>query len=176
MATPVAIFLSGLAGSIIALWSIISAREVSRKKAAMEFLLASFDNQLYRDAYSTIRKLHSSADSEIEIFAYEQGLDEAGLKTRANILYLLNYHESIAVAINRGIFDELTVKETRFTSIVRTWKMTRQFVYKLREQLEIDTVYMEFEELAEHWKENPLNQRPPFAERKKRWWRFYQTN
>ena len=51
----------------------------------MDFLLSSFDNIIYKEAYNTIRKLHLSSETEIEKFAYEQGLDDDGIKSRTNI-------------------------------------------------------------------------------------------
>lgn len=172
--TPIAIIISGLLGSFIAIESIRSAREIARKKAAIDFLTTSQTNELIKDAFYLIVDLHRSHEQEIDKYAYVKD-DADHLKTRDNILYLLNNMENMSVAIKEGIYDEQTIKESRYTGVVRTWRMTRRFIYKMREQLELDTLYMEFEGLAERWQEHPLTPRQSLAERKSKWDAFFRT-
>ena len=171
--TALAIIISGLLGAFIAIKSIWSARDIAKKKAAIDFINASQSNVLLKTSFRKVFELHQSSEKEIEDYAYKKKDDSEHFEIQEHIQYLLNFLENMSVAIMQGIYDEQTIKESRYSGTMRVWRMTRRFIYKLREQLENDTVYMEFEDLAERWKDNPLKPKREWSQRRAGWLRFF---
>jgi len=158
--TPIIIGVSGFFASGFAGWSIYSARNIAKKKAAIDLMERSIENIVLTKATEKVRKIHLDSNIEIAVFAYGKKPDnhenDGFVRDRDAIRKVLNFHEHMAVGIKNNIYDEKVLKEQRYTSTVELWKMIESFVLKRREITKSDTLYQEFEVLAKKWKKNKL--------------------
>ena len=74
------------------------------------------------------------------------------------ILSVLNQLEFIAVGIRIGVFDEELYKQLCCHSVLKTWEAASGFVYELRKQTQIKTLYQDLEHLADRWENDPIKQ------------------
>lgn len=71
---------------------------------------------------------------------------------------MLNQLEFIAVGIRVGVFDEELYKELSCHSLIKSWEAASGFVYELRHQTGIKTLYQDLENLACRWEKDPIKQ------------------
>ncbi|HGC5183412.1 TPA: DUF4760 domain-containing protein, partial [Escherichia coli] len=75
---------------------------------------------------------------------------------RRKFQYILNFYERVAVSIREGIYDEKMIKRTSYTTVVETYDIAEPLIKAIRESINSDTTYQEFEWLVRRWKANPL--------------------
>ena len=73
------------------------------------------------------------------------------------ILTILNNHEFSASGIKDGVFDECTYKRMLCSVIIKDWNSLKAYITELRNTRNHQTLFQEFEWLANRWSENPLN-------------------
>ena len=75
---------------------------------------------------------------------------------RKAILKVLNNQEFIAVGIRLGVFDENVYKQSQCTNVLRLWDASRGFINELRSVDGKDTIFQDFERLANKWQNDPI--------------------
>ena len=75
---------------------------------------------------------------------------------RRKILHVLNNQEFIAVGIRLGAFDEKVYKQMQCSNVLKLWTATSGFIHELRKIDKKNTLFQDFEKLANRWEQNPI--------------------
>lgn len=152
---PLAILISGGFGAFIAWKSIISAREVARKREVMDFINDTQKDDYFVEGMAIIVDIHHHGEKHIENYAnpnfYRDDLEKD--KEARLIRYALNMIEHLSVGIGEGIFHEPLAYRIRRGAIIRTWHQTKRFVEQRREYSGNYNLYKELQSLAEAWED-----------------------
>lgn len=72
------------------------------------------------------------------------------------ILTVLNNQEFIAVGIREKAFSESIYKEMQCSNVLKIWRATKGFATELRTRESKNTLFQDFECLAERWEKTPI--------------------
>ena len=123
----------------------------SRQRAIIDLLIAQNTSPEYLQSLKTLRTLRENVDS-CQLAEYVRRDDE----TRGQILSVLSQLEFISVGIRLGVFDEALFKELSYSNVIENWKAAAGFVYELRRQTKMGTLFQDFEQLAHRWEKDPI--------------------
>ena len=133
--------------------AIEKAEQQARKRAIIDLLIAQKSDPNYIKDSKIVRALKSDNSS---CLANEINSPDSAKKDA--ILSVLNQLEFIAVGIRIGVFDEELYKQLCCHSVLKTWEAASGFVYELRKQTQIKTLYQDLEHLADRWENDPIKQ------------------
>lgn len=164
--------------AVIAYWTISSTRSISRERATLDTILA--DNKDIRlmeakaDMYAFVENANkyyerfqcnvsSSSDTENtrKTLAQICEVDEVDLTTceyqlKHKMMVVLNRHEFYAIGINNKLMDEGLFKRMHCSNFLKLWDRVNPAVTQMRAKVGKDTLFKDFENLANRWKANPL--------------------
>lgn len=149
-----AILVTGAIGLFSAWWSIVSARDIARKRAAMDAVMESRRDEKLRDGHRLINEIDQDKERSIELY-HQSDCDEP--ETRSKILYVLNHYENVAVAIHSNIYDESIFKRSECTIIRNLFVHCKPLIERIQRH-DSRTAYQELAALAEKWSEKPLSE------------------
>lgn len=75
---------------------------------------------------------------------------------RAHMLTVLNRYEFYAIGLNKNLLDEEMFKRMYCSTMLKFWGICNPAVSQLRETVKKDTLFKEYETLANRWKSNSL--------------------
>ncbi len=133
--------------------AIEKAEEQARKRAIIDLLIAQKSDPNYIKDSKIVRALKSDSTA---CLANEINSPDSAKKDA--ILSVLNQLEFIAVGIRIGVFDEELYKQLCCHSVLKTWEAASGFVYELRKQTHIKTLYQDLEYLSNRWEKSPIKQ------------------
>lgn len=142
-----------LLGVIVALYSVKSSRVIARKRQTADAILKMQHDSRRVDSLKRIRELHENDECNIRSYGKIDRRDSTEL---ADILYVLNYYEFVAVGICEGIFDDKMWKRANYSTVDKLWERVFGLVAELRMTRNQETMYQELEELVTRWRRNPL--------------------
>jgi hypothetical protein len=153
---PVVVAITGGVGAIIAIASIRASKKIARQKNAIDLLREYQGNDALRAGFNEVRLIYLASDKDARTFAHDdkQGTDEA-----KHLRDVLNYLEYVALGIELGIYDEETIKRLQFTTIMRAWRHTQDYVHKRRELKQQPTLYQELQALVQRRESDALKKR-----------------
>ncbi len=145
-------------GVVVAVVTIIYNLRTARKTLTAHFLFESRTDKEYRDALYVLRLTHQSGKSfrsyvfpPLNTFVTDEDVAE-----RRKFQYILNFYERVAISIKEGIYYEKMIKSTSYTTVIETWDIAEPFIRAIREKVNSETIYQEFEWLVNRWKKAPL--------------------
>ncbi|MDB5935665.1 MAG: phage associated protein [Massilia sp.] len=100
-----------------------------------------------------IETVYKLSDGKVR---FSQYLADTESSERRCILKVLNNHEFIATGIRTKAFDEKIYKLMQCSNVMKVWDSSRGIVNEIRTLECKDTLFQEFEWLAERWKESPV--------------------
>jgi hypothetical protein len=153
------------AAVVAAVWAILAARRIERRKAAAGVIFTSRKDDLLAKALRHITTLHND-EKNMPSFARKENLDSESSKS---IRYALNHYEYVSVGIAQGIYDEDIFKHSSYTTVTRLYTRTKTYIEEVRKVEGIKTIYQEFECLACRWIDNPLDPKTVRTVPAKRW-------
>ena len=121
----------------------------ARKRAIIDLLIAQKSDPNYIRDSKIVRALKDNKEISL---AAEVRNPQSPVKDA--VLSVLNQLEFIAVGIRVGVFDEELYKELSCHSLIKSWEAASGFVYELRHQTGIKTLYQDLEKLACRWKKD----------------------
>lgn len=140
-----AFLLSALAAVLV----ILHNGSLAKKRALVDLIIQQKSDA---DLNECIRKVYELAEKGNHI-SQLVGKDSPN---RRSVLKALNNHEFIAVGIRLKAFDEKVYKQLQYNNVVKMWSVTSGFVYELRKMDGKQTLFQDFETLAERWVRKPL--------------------
>lgn len=148
---------ASLIAAIIAIWGVITQRVIARRRATIDYITrqqSDGDLILARQKFIELSKdaaglAHWAAEAN-------ENTEQAGY-----IRLVMNEHELIAIAIQKGVIDYGMYKRWNKSSTIKYWNHGAPFVMALRHRLGNPAIFHEFEELV-GWlldKENKMPKR-----------------
>ncbi|HBS7745630.1 TPA: DUF4760 domain-containing protein [Klebsiella pneumoniae] len=147
-----------LFGVIVAIVTIIYNVRTAKKTQTAAFLFESRKDKDYIESLHILKKAHQSGKSFRSYVFPANGttVTDAEMDERRKFQYILNFYERVAVSIRQGIYNEEMIKRTSYTTVIETWDIAEPLIRAIREKINSDTTYQEFEWLATRWKKKKL--------------------
>lgn len=164
--------------AIIAVFTIRSAKAISKEKATLEIILSDNKDSSLTEAKSDLLlflknpqkfydeyhhrhpNLDKKDDNNLDLPAIlkkdKDDLIPAQEYIRTKMLTVLSRHEFYAIGINNGLLDERLFKRMSCSNFIQLWEQVSPAVNQMRTQNNKDTLFKDFELLATRWKANPL--------------------
>ena len=169
-------------GVFIAVWSILSQRKTAKLKETFSILSATFDCKVASTGVDIIRLIKDKNNDETgeklaNVFlASKFTIQEISpdnfhnnlkvSKVRQEKLLLLNYARQLIKYLNlidhmclgilSKVYDGELCKQASYNRVVSGWQVAQSFINKIRIDTPQETLYQDFEKIANEWKKNPL--------------------
>lgn len=145
-------------GVIVAVITITYNVCMAKKTQTAAFLFESRKDKDYVDSLHILKKAHESGKSFRSYVFPIAGtiISDEEMDERRKFQYILNFYERVAVSIRQGIYNEEMIKRTSWTTVIETWDIAEPLIRAIREKINSDTTYQEFEWLVKRWKKNRL--------------------
>lgn len=139
--------ISGVIGgvtAIIAIWGVVTQRQIARRRATLDHMSRSESDVALIAAK---KKFH-------ELARYSGGLaqwaDEDKVKSEEaqKVLFVLDHCELISIGIQRGILDYKIYRMCSRSAIIRVWDDAHPFITTLRNRVQNQVLFHEFEKMA----------------------------
>lgn len=144
-----AIFITAALAALVAIWGIITTRVVSRRASTLEhFRRIASDKDMIEARKIFIELTEEPAGLAPYACPTPLASDNENADKIDAIRTVLNDYEMLAVGVQFGTFDLSIISRYYRSTIVRDWRHAAPFIYKLRGDLNSDTIYHEFEQLT----------------------------
>lgn len=132
--------------------------KMTRKTQTATFLFESRKDGEYIESLHTLKVIHGSGKSMRSYVFPPEGVSikEIDALQMRKIQYILNFYERVAVSIKSGIYDEKMIKQTSYTTVIDTYDKSEELIKAIREKLQTQLTYQEYEWLHNRWKAAPL--------------------
>ncbi|HEX3092810.1 MAG TPA: DUF4760 domain-containing protein [Candidatus Angelobacter sp.] len=140
-----------LLSAIGALWIVLSRSRSERKRATVDLMLHQTQDKDLMDAKKKILELHEGGVSN-----FAQYLEKKDSAEYDTLVKILNTHEFVAAGIREGAYAEKLYKRMWFSATIKDWKACQGFVAEFRRKYNCQTLWQEFEWLADKWERSPL--------------------
>lgn len=147
-----------LVGVVVAIITIVYNVRTAKKTQTAIFLFESRKDKDYIESLHVLKKAHQSGKSfRSYVFPIEgTSITEQEMDERRKFQYILNFYERVAVSIRQGIYNEEMIKRTSYTTVIETWDIAEPLIRAIREKINSEITYQEFEWLATKWKKKKL--------------------
>ncbi|MCL2897015.1 DUF4760 domain-containing protein [Brenneria tiliae] len=145
-------------GVLVAIFAIIYNVRTAKKTQTANFLFESRQDVKYTESLHVLKQAHRSNKSfRAYVFpSDDKQITEEDMDERRKFQYILNFYERVAVSIREGIYDEKMIKRTSFSTVIETYDIAEPLIKAIREKINSETTYQEFEWLVKRWKAKPL--------------------
>ncbi len=147
-----ALFISALAA--IAL--IYANGQDQKRRATIDLVLHQKQD---RELQAALRHVLDLREKRVTNFA--KYLEDRNSEDFKNIVRVLNNYEFIAAGIQEGAFDQELFKRMQYSVVLKNWDALHGFVTEFRRQNDIQTLFQEFQRLAQRWESSPLKKYNP---------------
>jgi Domain of unknown function (DUF4760) len=142
--TPLdAAFITGAVAALIAIWGVLSQRQIARRRATLDYIATSKSNRELIAARRTFIEL-AKASGGLAVWAEE---DKEKTPEALNIGEVLNQYELISLGIQFGILDYKFYRMLSRGVTLRFWNHGHPYIVSLRSRLKDKMIYHEFEEM-----------------------------
>lgn len=147
-----------LFGVLVAIGAIFYNVRTAKKTQTAIFLFESRQDQQYIESLHVLKQAHRSGKSfRSYVFPCDgKAITEDDLAERRKFQYILNFYERVAVSIREGIYNEQMIKRTSYSTVIETFEIADSLIKAIRESINSETAYQEFEWLVNRWKKAPL--------------------
>lgn len=143
-------------GVLVAVLSLLTAREVARKKQSADLLFTTRNDEKLQKGLAVIRQYHDASDKNLRSLADPEKFEDPDAVC---IRYVLNHFEVVSIGIQAGIYDERMLKWSWQNLLVATYDRTEPLIKAVRERKASPTALQEFQWLAMRWKASPLKKK-----------------
>lgn len=137
------------ASVVAAIWLIIHNGKQARMRALIDLIIQQKSN---KDLYEAIQLVYRLAENGKPL----SSMVENDTEERRKILVVLNNQEFIATGIRMGAFDGKLYKQMQCSNVVKLWNAASGFVHELRKIDNKNTIFQDFERLAQKWEKTPI--------------------
>lgn len=124
----------------------------AKKRATIDLVLHEAGNKELIEAKKMVKKCH---DDKVDFTNLSCEQNSADPKNEL-IRHVLNNYEFIASGIKEGAFDEEIYKRMKRSIILLDWAALEAYITELRRQTKREKLYIEFQWLAERWKDSQI--------------------
>lgn len=132
--------------AIVAIIAIYVHSSNSRRQATVNLVIQQRNDKVLRKARRAVTELNS--DNKITELANP---NHKGSPQRDAVLILLNNYEFIATGMRERAFDLSLYKRMSYSTVINDWKALKPFVFDLRRLVNSQTLFQEFQWLAERF-------------------------
>lgn len=157
-----AVVYAAILAGMIAIWAIFSQRAITARQTTLEFIRSS---EADRDNIKARQKFNELALDPDGMGKWARDEHAQSKEARA-IRIVLNEHELVAIAIQRGILDDKTYRRFFKSGVIKTWQHAAPYVLLRRTRTGNHAIYHEVEELARWYQGAPNMPRRRFFWRK----------
>jgi len=152
-----------IATALIAFLALRSSARHERRRATVDVVNDLQKDAVFIAARGALRALkdHGGKINAAEILVPNDSPSQQAIFT------VLNSYEFMATGLKTGAFDTSTYKRMYYSNVVDVWTLLEEFVRLYRQKYAMksglkaghigDTLYQDFEDLAEGWKRHPLS-------------------
>lgn len=141
----------------VAIWGVITQRQISRRKSTFDYLTAINNNPQWIAAVDQFA--NSVEDGTLEMLANSGELTSGPAR---KIQHILNNYENVSVGIQYGVLDFKIVRDNWRSNIKYHWTKGQPFICKMRDGTNTSSLFTEFEALH-NWMSN--NKKPSLFKR-----------
>jgi hypothetical protein len=149
-----AVFVTGGMAVAVAIWGVLSQRAIARRQATLEYI-SHLESD--RDIIEARKMFVELAKAPGGVAGWAEA-DKEQTEQALAIGRILNSYELAAIGIQRGIIDYELFKRWHKTSAIKYWERGGPFIMRIRERLNNDMFFHEFEEMVRWLKEQ---KKPP---------------
>ena len=142
-----------LVSILIATYIVYNNEKLAKKRATIDLVLHQKNDTDLSSALDLLRAL----DMDIGLAEYASMENKESSEYKA-ILVVLNHYEFVATGIKEKAFDENVYKRMVYGILVRDWVALKGFVAEIRQSRNRNTLFQEFQWLAERWIKKPLKE------------------
>lgn len=146
-----------LAGVLVAVISVVSARIIARRKQTIDALMASRTDTNLQDGLECVSAIHHKEDANLRAYAKPERRKDPEVD---KLLFVLNHWEYVAIGVRKGIYDDDMFRIANQGTVTQLYDRARPFIEALREHYQRPMIFIEFETLAARWKLRPLKKPP----------------
>lgn len=141
-----AFILSALAGVAVIYYN----GAQSRTRATIDLIINQKGD---KDLLAAIEKVYSMQREKVQFSTFANQSDSEEHKC---ILRVLNNHEFISLGIRQNVFNEKIYKLMQYSNVMKVWNSSGGIIADIRHASGKQTVFQEFEWLANRWKKSPI--------------------
>lgn len=146
----IAIVIAAMAGFSVIYFS----SKIARRRATVDMIRSFEVSEDHYEHHGLFIKLcNKNLKKDGEILTQYATLDTQSSKEAAAIRYMLNHYEFMAVGIKQGILCEYLYSMWYYSTVIKHYNCTKLYIGAVRQNGGSDDYYIEFEKLAEKWKE-----------------------
>lgn len=148
-------------GVVVATLAIIYNVRIARKTQTAVFLFESRKDKEYLESLYMLKKVYASGRS-FRSYVFpgpDRPLTDKERVERLKLQYILNFYERVAVSIREGIYNEKMIKQTSYATVIETWDIAEPLIKAVRQYINSETTWQEFEWLVSRWRKAPLKRR-----------------
>lgn len=160
----------GLIAALIAIWGIVSQRVIARRRATLDHLSSLEADDDVIAARNHFAKISTNPQALMALVNFVLGTAPRRSKNKEKyakalvraekelnaVRTVLNVNEMIAVGLQMGILDLDFFKRYSRGQYIRDWDLSAPMIYALREKLDRDALYHEFEQVVRWLKDNKM--------------------
>ena len=154
-----AVLLIGFVAAILAFWGVLSQRQISRRRATIDYIART---EIDEDMMGARREFVNLARGRGGLAPWAE-VDKEKTTQVQSIKIVLNEFELISIAIQRGVFDYRIWRLWKKSATIQFWRFGAPFIVQLRARTENDMLFHEFEEMVKWLRDNRMPTRS-------RWW------
>ena len=127
-------------------------RRIAIDRATIDFISKhEVANAQLREARALVARFAREQDHPRGLLTLLNPSGEEEFSQRLLISAMLNHYEMVAVAIRQGAFSEAIYKDWNRSTYVAAWTRLRRYVPPRRDQIEQQSAWENFEDLATRW-------------------------
>jgi len=152
-----------LFGFLIAYSSYISQREMARKRATLDLMNKNIWDKDSVEAQNMFISLalHSKEPDDGQGLEFWANSRHSNSQQYQMIRSVMNDYELIALGIRKGIIDENFYKFFYKSAVLSHWDYAEAYVNKLRGLKKNGNIFIEYENLVRHWKNDEIYEGVP---------------
>ncbi len=129
---------------ILIFLGIVSQRNVSRRRATVDYITNLINDRDYIQARQKFIKIGANPEKITALANFIEPSSEEALAVQL----VLNNYELITIGIHRGVLDYKIYKRYAKGTVIKDWDVTAPFIKQLRLTADNDNIYAEFETLV----------------------------
>jgi hypothetical protein len=136
-----------ITGVILTVWR---QQVIAQRRATVDLMVAFKQDQRLGEAFSKVSLL-IKANEQLSAYCSDTNSEEY-----LAINLILSIFEISASGIREGVYHEAVYQRMRHTTVVKMWEALKGFVYQERIRIGSNTLFQDFEWLAQRWINKPL--------------------
>lgn len=142
--------------AVVAFFTYRNHSDLTRKRATLDLFLSFTKDRATIDDFKILDKCLSDDSGDSDFYKIITDRSDEHKRERDAILHVLNIYEFISAGTNTKLLDDSLLKTLNYSNTLKLWNYTGLGIKKLRQELNKETLFQEFEILVKRWQKKPL--------------------